>query len=205
MMTTTGVRNAEGNHPTPALQPRGVLVLGTLPVAAALVVGINGLYVLLAAFGNITDPGTNFAFVQHVLSMDTTNLGQPAGTGLDPDVMWRAITANRAHVLAYTMLIVWEAATAIVLLGSFVMWIRERGSSFRTARAASTIGLCMLILLFMGGFITVGGEWFQMWKSFTWNGLDPAFRNSMLALAGLILIHMPSDIWQRPEGRGAAR
>ena len=187
------------------MQPRAFLALGTLPVAAAIVVGINGLYALLVAFGNITDPGTNFAFVQHVLSMDTTNFGQPPGTGLDPDVMWRAITADWAHVVAYAALIVWEAATAFVLLGAFVLWIRERGSSYRTARSASTIGLCMLILLFMGGFITVGGEWFQMWKSATWNGLDPAFRNSMLALAGLILIHMPSDIWQRPEGRGAAR
>jgi predicted small integral membrane protein len=53
----------------------------------------------------------------------------------------------------------------------------------------------------MGGFVTVGGEWFQMWKSTAWNGLDPAFRNSVLALAGLILIHMPSDYWQRPDRR----
>jgi predicted small integral membrane protein len=53
----------------------------------------------------------------------------------------------------------------------------------------------------MGGFVTVGGEWFQMWKSTAWNGLDPAFRNSVLALAGLILIHMPADYWQRPDRR----
>ena len=174
-------------------RPHGLMTLGTLPVAAALVVGINGLYVLLVAFGNITDPGTNFAFVQHVLSMDTTNFGQPAGTGLDPDVMWRAVTGKRTHLVAYIALIVWEVATAFVLLCAFALWIRERGGNFRTARATSTIGLCMLILLFMGGFITVGGEWFQMWKSVTWNGVDPAFRNSMLALAGLILIHMPSE------------
>ena len=36
-----------------------------------------------------------------------------------------------------------------------------------------------------------------MWKSAAWNGLDPAFRNSVLALAGLILIHMPSEYWVR--------
>jgi predicted small integral membrane protein len=76
-----------------------VLALGTLPAAAAVIVGLNGLYLLLAAFNNITDPDTNFAFVRHVLA----------------------------------------------------------------------------------------------------NGLDPAFRNSVLALAGLILIHMPSDYWRRPD------
>ena len=37
----------------------------------AMVAGL-GLYALLVVFGNITDYGSNFAFVQHVLSMDTT-------------------------------------------------------------------------------------------------------------------------------------
>jgi predicted small integral membrane protein len=49
----------------------------------------------------------------------------------------------------------------------------------------------MLILLFFGGFIVIGGEWFQMWRSDDWNGLDPAFRNTMLALGTLILVHLP--------------
>jgi len=56
-------------------------------VAAGVLVFLNGLYILLAAFGNITDFGTNQHFVQHVLSMDTTNFGAEEGTNLDPDVM----------------------------------------------------------------------------------------------------------------------
>ena len=55
-----------------------------------------------------------------------------------------------------------------------------------------------LVLLFFGGFITIGGEWFQMWKSATWNGLAPAFRNSVLALFGIVLLHLPSNAWS-PE------
>ena len=59
-----------------------------------------------------------------------------------------------------------------------------------------------LVLLFMGGFIAIGGEWFQMWKSEAWNGLDPAFRNAMLAIGALIAVHLPSPHWQ-PRGRSA--
>jgi len=189
----------------PSSERLGVLAFGTLPAAAAIIVGLNGLYLLLVAFNNITDPDTNFAFVRHVLAMDTTNFGQAPGTGLDPDVMWRAVTIPWVHTAAYGILIAWEALSAVVLLTAFVFWIRERGSSYRTARALSTIGLCMLLALFMGGFVTIGGEWFQMWKSTAWNGLDPAFRNSVLALAGLILIHMPSDYWRRPDRATGSR
>jgi len=35
-----------------------------------------GLLVSLVAFGNLTDYETNFAFVQHVLTMDTTLVRQ---------------------------------------------------------------------------------------------------------------------------------
>jgi predicted small integral membrane protein len=38
----------------------------------ALMVAALACYPLIVAFGNITDYGSNFAFVQHVMSMDTT-------------------------------------------------------------------------------------------------------------------------------------
>ncbi|MGI8486531.1 MAG: DUF2165 domain-containing protein [Thermomicrobiales bacterium] len=170
--------------------------LGTVPVAAAILVALNGLYILLVAFGNITDFGTNQAFVHHVLAMDTTNFGAPSGTELDPDVMWRAITNTTVQNIAYIGLIIWESVTAVVLIAAVVFWSREGGTGYRVARSLSTIGLLMLLLLFMGGFIAIGGEWFQMWKSTAWNGLDPAFRNSVLALLALVIVHLPSPHWE---------
>ena len=117
---------------------RRVLGLGTLPVACTVMVGINALYILLVAFGNITDYGTNFDFVSHVLSMDTTNFGAPAGEGLDSDVMWRAIEADWVHHLAYVGVIIWESAAAIVLLCSLWAWLRaSRTRSFDLARRES--------------------------------------------------------------------
>jgi predicted small integral membrane protein len=43
------------------------------------------------------------------------------------------------------------------------------------------------------------GEWFQMWRSVEWNGLEPAFRNSVLAIFGLVLVHLPSPQWVTDE------
>ncbi len=179
-------------------------LLGSLPFAAAALVLVNGLYIFLVALGNITDYDTNFAFVQHVLSMDTTNFGQAAGEGLDPDVMWRAITNPVIWNLGYIGIIIWESVAAIVLITAVVFFVRGfRGHGFAAARVWSSIGLVMIILLFVGGFITMGGEWFQMWRSQAWNGLDPAFRNSVLAGIGLVLLHLPSQRWEDAVARKA--
>lgn len=170
--------------------------LGSLPVIAAVLVALNGLYIALVAFGNITDYGTNEPFVQHVLMMDTTNFGAEPGTNLDDDVMWRAIESESLHTLAYITIIAWETLTAIILIGSLVLWLRDSGTGYRRARAMSSIGLGMMVLLFFGGFIAIGGEWFQMWKSTAWNGLEPAFRNSVLAILALVVVHLPSPSWE---------
>ncbi len=173
--------------------------LGSLPFAVAILVACNALYMFLVALGNITDYDTNFAFVQHVLSMDTTNFGGDPGTGLDPDVMWRAITEPAVWTVAYIGVIIWESLAAIVLIAACFYWLRAfiTNGTFDTARAISSIGLLMIVALFFGGFITVGGEWFQMWRSTSWNGLDPAFRNSVLAAITLVLIHTTAQSWLR--------
>jgi len=170
--------------------------LGSLPVVAAVLVAMNALYIALAAFGNITDYDTNEPFVEHVLRMDTTNFGAEPGENLDDDVMWRSVEHDLLHDLSYIAIIAWETLTAMVLLGSLVLWIRDRAAGYRRARALSSIGLAMMVLLFFGGFIAIGGEWFQMWKSDAWNGLEPAFRNSVLAILALIVMHLPSTHWK---------
>ncbi len=173
-------------------------VVGSLPMAVTVIVAIEAVFILLVAFGNITDYGTNFAFVQHVLAMDTTNFGGRPGTGLDPDIVWRAITDPVAWNAAYIGIIVWESAAAILLILATVFFVvgMVRGG-FRAARAVASIGLLMIVVLFFGGFIAIGGEWFGMWRSTQWNGLDTAFRDGSLAGVGLILVHVPVAGWTR--------
>lgn len=146
-----------------------------LTVTAALLTATVALYIALVAFGNITDFGTNQAFVQHVLAMDTTFK--------DDDLMWRAITDKGLQNTAYVAIIVWETVAALVLVYGTWLWARRENAR---ARAVSTYGLLMLLLLFGAGFIAVGGEWFSMWQSKTWNGLDAALR--VFVLSGVVLI-----------------
>jgi len=174
-------------------------VLGSLPFAVLVLVAINAAFIALVAFGNITDYATNYAFVQHVLSMDTTNFGGKPGVGLDPDIMWRAITSPVAWNVAYVGIIVWEGLAAAVLIAAVVLFIRGliRGGDYGSAKSIASIGLLMIVVLFYGGFIAVGGEWFGMWRSTAWNGLDTAMRDGLLSAVSLILIHVAVAGWTR--------
>ncbi|GGY00211.1 DUF2165 domain-containing protein [Streptomyces hiroshimensis] len=175
--------------------PRDSVGLGGLPFAAAALTATVALYMALVAFGNITDFGTNREFVRHVLAMDTTFE--------DDDLMWRAVTDRTLQDIAYVAIIIWETLAAVVLVAATVLWTRgltRRGAGYRRARRVSTLGLVMVLLLFGAGFIGIGGEWFAMWQSQKWNGLEAAGRNFLLAGFVLVLIQLPSPQWHSPDG-----
>ncbi|GGX33326.1 DUF2165 domain-containing protein [Streptomyces lomondensis] len=148
---------------------------GGLSLAALLLTGTIALYMALVAFGNITDFGTNQQFVRHVLAMDTTFK--------DEDLMWRAITSQGLQDAAYVAIIAWETVAALVLIYGTWLWVRRDAVR---ARRMSTYGLLMVMLLFGAGFIAIGGEWFSMWQSKSWNGLDAATR--IFLFSGVVLI-----------------
>jgi predicted small integral membrane protein len=158
--------------------------LGGLRTVLAVLTAITALHMGLVVVGNVTDYGTNLAFVQHVLAMDTTFRA--------PHMMWRAVTDHSAVTAAYVAIILWEALTAVVLLAGFVAWVRVLavGRGFDAARHLSSCGWLMLVMLFGGGFIVIGGEWFQMWQSSKWNGLQPALQNFLIGSVGLVLAHL---------------
>ncbi len=113
----------------------------------------------------------------------------------DPDLMWRAVASRALQDAAYVGVIVWEALTAAVLLRAAWLWcegLRRGARGPERARAASTVGLVMMLLLFGLGFLVIGGEWFAMWQSEQWNGLDAATRNVLLAAVTLVVVHLPS-------------
>ncbi|GAA3459955.1 DUF2165 domain-containing protein [Saccharothrix longispora] len=155
--------------------------VGSPRAAIAALTGVSALYMTLVVFGNVTDYETNHAFVRHVLAMDTT-FGSP-------NTSWRAITSPALVTAAYVLIIAWEAVTALVLLAALVTWLRRREE---TARRLSSTGWVMQALLFGGGFIALGGEWFVMWQSKDWNGLAAAFQNFVIAGLGLVLLHSTS-------------
>ncbi|MFT3730543.1 MAG: DUF2165 domain-containing protein [Hyphomicrobium sp.] len=147
-----------------------------------------GLFCLLVAFDNIADYGTNYAFVQHVLSMDTTFPGN--------DLKYRAISNPLLWQIAYAAIILAEALTGILFVtGSAALWRVRRGSgqAFNRAKSYAIAAATLGFLVWFFGFMVVGGEWFAMWESQSWNGQQPAFRFYVSMLAVLIFLNQPDQ------------
>jgi predicted small integral membrane protein len=151
----------------------------------ALVAAI-ALFFSLVAFGNITDYGSNWLFVQHVLSMDTTFA--------DSDLHWRAIVNPHLQQAGYLSIIAVETVTALLLwVGAFRLLGVVRSDEFGRKKSLAVAGLTLGILLYAVGFISIGGEWFAMWQSQIWNGEQKAF--DFVAMIGVVMV-----ILLLPEG-----
>jgi predicted small integral membrane protein len=57
---------------------------------------------------------------------------------------------------------------------------------FIQAKRVAVVALTLALLMWLVAFLTVGGEWFLMWQSKTWNGQDAAFR--MFTVTGIVLL-----------------
>jgi predicted small integral membrane protein len=157
-----------------------------LRIAKTAMVAAIAVLFSIVAFGNITDYGTNFAFVQHVLSMDTLF---PTTT-----ITYRAITSPARHRLAYAAIIATEIAIALLCwLGALALLraLYAPAERFNRAKPFAIAGLTLGFLLYQIGFITIGGEWFGMWMSQQWNGAPDAFRYLTTLIMILIFVAMP--------------
>lgn len=155
-------------------------------VAKAAMVAAIALFASLVAFGNLTDYGTNFAFVQHVLSMDTI---YPSST-----IKYRAISDPTLQQTAYAFIITVEIAVAVLCwIGAFILMrnIRSDADAFNRAKPIALVGLIVGFLLWQVGFMSIGGEWFGMWMSSQWNGVNSSFRIVTTIAVVLIFLAMP--------------
>ena len=141
-------------------------------------------FALVVAYDNLVDYGSNFAFVRHVLSMDSTF---PGNALLD-----RAISEPWMWHAAYGLIIAGEAATGILLLlGSVLLWRarRQSASTFQAAKHWVVAGCGLGFVVWFFGFMVVGGEWFAMWQSKMWNGQEGAFRFYMAVIGVLVFVN----------------
>ncbi|QXL84836.1 DUF2165 family protein [Comamonas sp. NLF-1-9] len=146
------------------------------------------LFAALVALNNLTDYGANFAFVRHVLAMDTIFPGSSA--------RWRAIDTPLLWHAAYLLIIALELLTAALLArGAWAMWRARHASAreFTRARQWAIAGCLAGFVLWFGGFMVVGGEWFLMWQSHEWNGQSSAFRFCITLLALAIFLNQPES------------
>jgi predicted small integral membrane protein len=150
------------------------------------------LFYTLVVFNNITDFDSNYQFVRHVLSMDSTFPGNHG--------MWRALPSPAFHRVFYIATIAWEALTMILLWwGVARLWraVRYNGVVFNAAKRVAIIALTLSMLMWLVAFLDIGAEWFLMWQSATWNGQQEAFR--MFAILGIVLLLLlQPDVEQQP-------
>ena len=141
-------------------------------------------FAFMVTFNNITDYGSNFAFVQHVLSMDTTFPDNAA--------MYRAITTPALWHAGYWLIIAGEGLTFVLLLIGGIAMFGARGASaaaFEASKRWAIAGATVGFLVWFFGFMVVGGEWFLMWQSDIWNGQDAAFKFYMAILGVLVFVN----------------
>jgi len=162
-------------------QGASMLIIRYAKIVMALCLAV---FCLLVVFNNLTDHGTNFLFVQHVLSMDTTY----PGSALD----YRAVTYPPLWHVAYWLIIAGQAVSGILLLaGTIRLWqVRAApGAVFNAAKGLFVAGALAAFLVWFLGFMVIAGEWFAMWQSATWNGQEAAFRFYVTALVVLIFVN----------------
>ena len=146
----------------------------------SLVFGVAVFYTILV-FNNLTDYDSNYQFVRHVLMMDSTFPGNHG--------MWRALNSPAWHTAFYLSIIAWEILTMILCWWGTVRLANAlRGTSleFHKAATVAIAALTSSLLMWLIAFLSVGGEWFLMWQSKTWNGQEAAFR--MFAVVGIVLL-----------------
>jgi predicted small integral membrane protein len=145
-----------------------------------LVFGIALFYMVLV-LNNITDYGSNYEFVRHVLMMDSTFPGNHG--------MWRAINSPVVHTVFYIGIITWESVTMLLCWWGGVRLLksyRADAAQFTAAQNVAVIALTTSLLMWLVAFLDVGGEWFLMWQSRIWNGQEAAFR--MFTIVGLVFL-----------------
>jgi predicted small integral membrane protein len=143
-------------------------------------------FALLVAVNNVVDYPTNYEFVRHVLSMDTTFPSNVLrGHAITSPAMWDA---------AYWMIIIAEGVTGLVLACAtlrLALVVRAPARRFNAAKDLVLVGVGLGFLLWFMGFMVVGGEWFSSWQSKEWNGQSAAFRFYITLLLVAILVNQP--------------
>jgi len=71
--------------------------------------------------------------------------------------------------------------------------VRAGARDFNRSKDWAVAGLALGFLTWQVGFMSVGGEWFGMWMSDTWNGVPDAFRFFVTIIAVLIFVVLPDQ------------
>ena len=155
-------------------------------IALVLAVGLFG---LLVGADNVVDYGTNYAFVTHVMDMDSVF---PNST-----LTWRAVTSPLLHEIAYAGIIAAELLSGALCVGGAARLWKLRaelarrlqcGQGRRGRRARARLCCCG-----SAASSSSAASGSRCGSRKTWNGQEAAFR--FVACIGLVLIFL-----NQPDG-----
>lgn len=160
-----------------------------LRLLQSLTLFMAGLFGLFVFAGNLMDYDSNFQFVRHVLSMDTTFEGNA--------LMWRAIESPVVHHIGYIGIIIAEGLFALLAIVGAVKMFRLRtadAAAYDRARGWGYAAYGLGFIIWFVGFIVIGSEWFAMWQSSSWNGKDTAMGISTLWAGFAVLLALNEPV-----------
>ena len=157
-------------------------------LAKAILIAAIAIMATLIVIGNTTDYYTNYIFVEHVMKMDSVF---PTS-----HIHYRSINHPFVFHAGYIFIIAMELLMAVCCIkGSWLLFKNVRSDSlkFNACKNWSVAGILIGIIIWFLGFEVVGGEWFAMWQSPTWNGLASAERIVSFLSVVLILLHIKDE------------
>ena len=161
--------------------------MNVLRLCKSIICLLLAIFALLVCLNNLLDYNSNYAFVRHTLSMDTVF---PSNT-----LKYRAILDPFVWSLAYGLIIFAEFLTgALLLIGAIGLFKNIHSPlAFNKSKNWVYLGCLVGFLLWFFGFIVIGGEWFCMWQSEQWNGVEAAFRFVVIIMLSFLFIAMPEQ------------
>ncbi len=158
------------------------VVFRLIPLLLVLGTAVMGLIVCV---NNITAPGANMRFVEHIMTMDTTSM--------DRGTQWREIRSPVLHRAAFFAILLCElAVTVLGLLGSYFIAanLGATGEAWESAKLFGYLTFLMALVVWFVIIQVVGAEWYVSWQSEKWNAIRDSTRINLITVAGIILLRL---------------
>lgn len=151
---------------------------------AALVFFVGGLG-FLTFLTNVTNAQDAYAAVAMALGMEST-FGWEGLT-------WRAIDTPALAWMAFAIIVLMEGVVALLgFIGAWTIFAAREATAerFHEAKRPGLAACAVGMILWNGGFIVIGGEWFALWQTGDFNPVPAAFRFATMLAAIAIFVAM---------------
>jgi len=143
---------------------------------------VAGVFAITIGFNNVFDYGTNFDVVRHIVSMDMVPRSSLSSRSIHSEIIF--------HFLYLLIIATQFLGGAIVLFGCWRLCIVLKAADevFNQSKELVILGVAILFLLYLFGFMIIGGEWFQMWRAGAYNMQEPSFR--FIVIFGVVMLFL---------------